>query len=83
MLNENGITKHVLLERLATTTVETEWTEESFKADVYKPIYEAVTKKESTEDASTTDHDIVYNGLVKWLGQEFELVAPPFPSNRQ
>jgi len=80
VLNDNGIEKSVVLDKLTTRGLHTQWTKESFKHDVYKPVFEKVSGgKESTEDANTTDHDIVIQGLQKWVAQEFAVVLPPFP----
>ena len=80
VFNDNGIEKRVVIEKLATRGLDTQWTKESFKHDVYKPVFEKVSGgKESTEDANTTDHDIVIQGLQKWCAQEFGVVLPPFP----
>jgi len=79
LLNDSGIDKRVVIHKMATRGLDTQWTPESFKADVYKPIFQAVAAKQSTEQASTTDHDIVIQGISKWLAQEFGIVCPPFP----
>ncbi len=81
VLNANGIEKHFMLERLQSRGIDMEWTKESFKEDVYKPIFCKVTGgKYSTEQASTKDHDICVKGLQKWAAQELGIVFPPFPS---
>jgi len=79
VLNDNGIDKRVVIHKMATRGLDTQWTEESFKADVYKPIFQAVAAKQSTEEANTTDHDVVIQGLQKWVAQEWGVVLPPFP----
>lgn len=78
-LNDNAIDRKVLLDKLEKRGIDSQWTPEAFKAFVYKPIYQKVTAKSSTEEANTTDHDIVVQGISKWLAQEFGIVAPPFP----
>tara|TARA_R110000796_G_C14299589_1_gene405059 strand:- start:7 stop:324 length:318 start_codon:yes stop_codon:yes gene_type:complete len=80
-LNDSSIDKVVVIEALNTRGLDMQWTGESFKSDVYKPVYQKVTAQESTEEASTTDHDICYHGLVKYFGQEFGVQLPPWPSN--
>lgn len=81
VLNANGIEKRIVLERLQARGIEAEWTKESFKEDVYKPIFQRVTGgKYSTEQASTKDHDICVKGLQKWAASELGIVLPPFPS---
>ena len=81
VFNDNGIEKRVVLDKLTVRGLDTQWTKDSFKEDVYKPVYAKVTGgKESTEEASTTDHDICVQGLQRWVAQEFGVVLPPFPS---
>ena len=70
VLNDHGITKQIVLEKLTTRGLDTQWTKESFKEDVYKPVFNAVAAKQSTEEANTTDHDIVVQGLQKWAAKE-------------
>jgi len=79
VLNDNGIDKRVVIHKMATRGLDTQWTPESFKADVYKPVFNAVAAKESTEEANTTDHDVVVQGLTKWVAQEWGVALPPFP----
>ena len=79
-LNDNGIEKHVVIEMLRTRGLQTQWTKESFKEDVYKPVYAKVTGgKDSTEKANTKDHDICVQGLQKWAAETLHVVLPPFP----
>lgn len=79
VLNDNGIDKRVVLHKLKTRGLDTQWTAASFKEDVYKPVFNAVAAKQSTEEANTTDHDVCVQGLQKWVAQEFGVVLPPFP----
>ena len=55
------------------------WTEESVKANIWKPVYKAMTHKESTTEASRTDYNAEYTALCKWFGQEFGIQLPPWP----
>ena len=79
VLNESGIDKRVVIHKLSTRGLDTQWTGASFKEDVYRPVYQSVSAKQSTEDANTLDHDIVVQGLQKWVAQEFGVVLPHFP----
>lgn len=84
VLNDNAIEKTSVIEKLQTRGIDTLWTKESLKQDVYKPIFEKVTGgKMSTEDASTTDHNVVYMGLTKWVAQEFGVTLPPWPTEME
>jgi len=80
VLNDNGIDKRVVIHKLKTRGLDTQWTAESFKEDVYRPVFQKVAAKHSTEEANTRDHDIVIQGLQKWCAEEFGVVLPPFPS---
>ena len=80
MLNEHGIERKVVIDKLTSRGLDMPWDEKSFKELVYKPVFQAVTREESTEDANRTDHSICYEGLCKWFGQEFGVTLPPFPS---
>jgi hypothetical protein len=80
IFNDNGIDKSVVIDKLRTRGLDTEWTDGSFKEDVYKPVFEKTSGgKISTLQADTKDHDIVIRGITKWVGQEFGVVLPPFP----
>jgi hypothetical protein len=81
VFNDNGIEKHLFLEKLyASTSLTGIWTEEAFKEDTYKPLYRAVTGKESTTKASTTDHDACITALTKWVAEHYDgLLLPPHP----
>ena len=80
VLNDQGISKAVVIEKLTTRGLDTQWTGDSFKEDVYRPVYTKVTGgKASTEEASTKDHDICVEGLQRWAAQELKVVLPPFP----
>jgi hypothetical protein len=81
VFNDNGIEKRVVIDLLTKRGLDSQWTKESFKEDVYKPVFAKVTGgKDSTEDANTLDHDICVQGLQKWAAQALHVVLPPFPS---
>jgi len=42
-LNDHAIDKRVVIEKLTTRGLDTRWTGDSFKADVYKPVFQKVT----------------------------------------
>jgi hypothetical protein len=80
VFNDNGIEKSVVIELLTTRGLDTQWTKESFKEDVFKPVYNKVTGgKVSTEEANTKDFDICVTGLQKWAAEVLEVTLPPFP----
>ena len=80
VLNSHGIDQHVVLDKLHTRGIDIPWSEHTFKDAVYKPVFQKVTDKDSTEEANTTDHNLVYQGLCAWFGQEFGVELPPWPS---
>jgi hypothetical protein len=81
LFNNNGIEKHLFLEKLyASTSLTGVWTEEAFKEDTYKPLYRAITGKESTTRASTKDHGACIDALTKWVAEHYDgLLLPPHP----
>ena len=81
VLNDAGLEKRVVIDALMSRGIDMPWSEESFKEDIFKPVYHVVTSKDSTEQADTEEFNKVYMGLVRWFGQEFGAVLPPFPSH--
>ena len=81
-LNSQGIDKIIVIDALKTRGLDVQWSGASFKNDVYKPVYNKVSSQDSTEDATSSDHDICYNGLIKYFGQEFGIQLPPWPSEK-
>ena len=74
-LNESGLDMRVVLKQ----HVPIRWTKSSAKEYLYKPLLEALTDKESTEEQTTTDPDEIVDILTKHLGEKFGLELPPFP----
>ena len=62
-LNEKGIEKREVIDKLTTRGLDMLWTGDSFKTDVYKPIFQKVTAVESTQAGNTTDDNVVYMGI--------------------
>jgi hypothetical protein len=81
IFNDNGIDKRVVIHKLNTRGLDTQWTEASLKEDVYRPIYTKVSGgKTSTENSTSEEENICVEGISKWVAQEFGVVLPPFPS---
>ena len=78
-LNESGLDQTVVIKALESRGIDIPWTEDSFKASIWRPIQQAMIGQESTTKAGTTDYNAEYQGLVKWFGQEFGVVLPPWP----
>ena len=81
VLNDSGMDQHVVIQALSERGVDCPWTEESVKESIFRPIFHAVTGKDSTEQADTKEFNTVHIGLCKWMGQEFGVTLPPFPSH--
>ena len=58
-------------------------TMEAIKAVVWKPLQQIITGVESTTKIKTSDVDRVYETMNKWLGDNFDGIHVPFPSNEQ
>lgn len=74
-LNDAGLDMRVVLKQ----SVPIRWTTSGAKEYLYKPILEALTGKDSTEQQTTTDPDEIVDILAKHLGEKFGVVLPPFP----
>jgi hypothetical protein len=86
VLNDSGIDKRIVLHKLTARGINTTWTGESFKADVFKPVFEKVTSLPSTEGAETSGpmaYDSTIEGLNRWVAEEFGVVLPDFPKKEQ
>jgi hypothetical protein len=76
-LNDAGIGKKAVF---AVKQVDVPWSKEGVKEDLFRPIYEAMTLKESTADANTVEYDRVCDVLAKHLAEHFGVTLPPFPN---
>lgn len=76
VLNSAGIGKKAVF---AVKQVDVPWSKSGVKEDLFRPIYEALTAKESTADANTVEYDRVVDVLAKHLGEHFGITLPPFP----
>ena len=81
-LNENGLDKEVVLERLY-TRISAPWTKTAVKEDIWRPVQEAVIHKGSTVDADRTEYTPIYEALAKWFAQEFGIAVPPWPKREK
>jgi hypothetical protein len=55
------------------------WNMERAKDFMWRPVQEAITDKESTADAITTDYPAIYEVIVRHLAQTHGFTAPPWP----
>ena len=80
VLNEAGLNRRVVLEELANRGIDAEWSKDSVKELIWKPIQEVLTGFESTEENSTTSYDVTYQHLVRHFGTVHGITLPPWPS---
>lgn len=78
-LNDAGLERVIVIKALQERGLDMPWDGESFKADVYKPVFQKVARAESTEDANRTDHSICYEGMTRWFAQKFGVTLPLWP----
>jgi len=76
-LNDSGIGHKAVY---AVREVDVPWCMETVKAELFRPVCNALTTGDSTADASTVDYSKVYHVLSKHLGEHFGVVLPPWPS---
>ena len=67
---------------LSLKEVEVPWTQITVKEVLFKPILAAMTGKESTTEANTTDYDAVYRTLTRHLDSKLGTNSPPWPDAR-
>jgi hypothetical protein len=77
-LNDQGQPQWLAMKKIHDRGIEVAWTEETFK-DMFRAIYSTVFSKQSTEDATTTDYNVIYEGMCRWFAQEMGVVLPPWP----
>jgi hypothetical protein len=56
------------------------WCMDTVKAELFRPICNAITAGESTADAHTVDYSRVRDVLTKHLGENFGVVLPAWPN---
>ena len=54
-------------------------TEHMVKENIYKPMLEAMTGKQSTMDQSTTEPDAVAQFITRELSERLGITLPPWP----
>ena len=58
------------------------WDMSKVKEDIYKPLLESMTGKQSTEDQSSIDSSLVARQITLIFGERYGIPLPPWPSNR-
>ena len=76
--NEAGITREIRSSIFKEGSFECDWTRDSVKNEVWRPVQVALTQKESTTDQSTSDYAKTYDTLVRAFGTK-GLSLPAWP----
>ena len=74
-LNSCGLDQRKVLRE----DVSIDWTKESAKTYLYKPILEAMTGKKSTMDQDTVEPSKVADTISRHMGEKFGVTLPPWP----
>ena len=74
-LNSCGLDQRAVLKE----DVSIDWTKESAKTYLYKPILEAMTGKTSTMQQDTVEPSKVADTIARHFGEKFGITLPPWP----
>ena len=78
-LNKAGLDQRKVLK----PGVEIPWGQESVKDQLFRPIFTAMTGKESTADAETSEYNQVYEVLSRHLSSKLGVTPPPWPTKER
>ena len=78
-LNDAGLGMKAVL---AVKEIDAEWTQITVKEVLFKPLLAAMTYKDSTTKANTTDYDAVRLTLGRHLSEKLGFTPPPWPDAR-
>ena len=78
-LNSAGLDQRKVLK----PSIAIPWSQESVKAQLFKPILKAMTSLESTADAETGDYNKVYEVLCRHLSSKLGVTAPAWPDRNR
>lgn len=78
-LNRQGIPYHIVISKIMERGIETMWDQGNFKGLFRIILCHVYPDYDSTADAGTKEYNVIYEGLVKWFGQEEGAVLPPWP----
>lgn len=70
------------MKRTLKPEVDIPWTMEAVKEHLWRPIQAAITQKQSTTEADTSQYSEVYNVLSRHLSQKLGGVHVPWPSKK-
>ena len=77
-LNDGGL----YMQKVLKPSVDINWTKDTFKEYVWRPVMEAQTQKKSTTQLTTTEVQEVYDTLNRYFGEKYHLTID-FPSYKQ
>lgn len=82
MFNEAGITREVHSSIFKGGSFECDWTRDSIKNEIWRPVQIALTNKESTTDPTTVEYGQIYETLVRVFGGK-GIALPAWPVREQ
>ena len=74
-LNEAGLDQRIVLK----PSVAIDWSKDSVKQYLFKPLLEAMTGKTSTTDQDTVEPSKVADTMARHLGEKFGITLPEWP----
>ena len=74
-LNAAGLDQRIVLK----PSVAIDWSKDSVKQKLYKPLLEAMTGKTSTTDQDTVEPSKVADTMARHLGEKFGITLPEWP----
>ncbi len=80
VLNDAGLGKHVVLKALEKLGIDVPWSKDSVKEDLYRPIMQAMTTKESTEHMNTKQPSEICKVLGTRLSEALGITPPAWPA---
>jgi hypothetical protein len=75
-LNSAGLEQKVVLSQW----IDVQWSKDSVKEVLWKPILKVLSEKSSTTEMDTKEPSEVYEHLVRFFGEKFDLEIPNWPS---
>ena len=79
-LNDSGLD----MKKVLKPSVDIPWTTESCKEFLFKPIMKSMYQKVSTTELEKTGEiDLVWDTMMRFLGEKFQVEFIPFPSNEK
>ena len=76
VLNDAGLDQRIVLK----PEVSIDWTKDSVKNNLYKPLLKAMTGKKSTTEQDRVESSAVVNTMARHLGEKFGVTLPEWPA---